>query len=87
MVSRVVSLPPCMLEVEQKAAPTLPINEPASHSLPVESMKVFSGALMFPKRVGDPSTSASHHSRSAGVASGSFPKAACAFWSRSSCLL
>jgi hypothetical protein len=51
--------------VEVNTAPGLPASDPLAHSAPVVSTKYFSGAAMLPKRVGEPSASPAHCSRSA----------------------
>ncbi len=68
--SSVDSCPPCIEVVEVKTAAGLPASAPESHCADVESMKCFSGAAMLPKRVGEPSASPPHSSRSRSSAYG-----------------
>ena len=64
MLSRVLSWPPCRLEVEVKTAAGLSIKAPLIQMAEVWSRKYFSGAAMLPKRVGLPSTRPAHSRRS-----------------------
>ena len=64
----VVSCPPCRLAVEVNTAAGLPMSAPDSHRSEVPSMKYLSGAAMLPKRVGLPSASPAHSTKSARVA-------------------
>lgn len=65
---RVVSWPPCRLEVEVKAVAGLSTRAPPSHSSLVVSTKCFSGAAMLPKRVGLPSARPAQWRRSSSSA-------------------
>ncbi len=64
METRVVSWPPCMVAVEVNTAAGLPASRPFNHSSPVLSQKYFIGAAILPKRVGEPSATPMHSTRS-----------------------
>jgi len=59
MVIIVLSFPPCGVEVEVNAEPTLPTSLPWNQSPPKLSTNAFNSELTFPKRVGVPNTIAS----------------------------
>jgi hypothetical protein len=56
--------PPCCDPVEVNTQAGLPASAPFSHRGPLPSMNAFIGAAMLPKRVGLPSASPAHSSRS-----------------------
>ena len=60
MVSRVVSLPPCMLPLLVNTHAGLPTSSPLSRSRAVPSQKYFIAAAMLPNRVGLPKASAAN---------------------------
>ncbi len=64
ILTRVVSCPPCMLEVEQKQPATLPMVAPDIHRPLNPSITAFSEAVMLPKRVGEPSAIPSAQAKS-----------------------
>ena len=62
IVMFVLSLPPCIDDVDVNAPPALPSSSPRNHSPPSESRNAFSSDETLPKRVGDPKIMASARS-------------------------
>src|SRR5690606_39883765 len=68
ILSRVLSCPPCKLEVEVKTPAGLLTSSPVSQRLLVPSKKYFIAAAMLPKRVGLPRARPAQFLRSSRVA-------------------
>src|SRR5450830_1409035 len=66
--NKVLSWPPCRLDVEVKTPAGLPTRAPVSHRLLVPSIKYFNGAAILPKRVGLPRARAAQFFRSSRLA-------------------